>query len=227
MLPKINSFKIDILEREIGLALLSEIWEVKGKRKHMSEITKMLELEGLKYISTPRGSYKRGCGCTIVAYLPKFSLEKIDVSIPSSVEVVYGLLRPKQPSGQLRDIIAVAFYSPPKSRKKTQLMDHIIASIQTLLTKYPRADIVIGGDRNEMSISPLLIALPRLKQLVTKATCNGKILDVLLTSLHEFYSVPPVPADNPSQGKPSDHSVPVAKPQTNPGVNIKNIVSDT
>ena len=95
-----------------------------------------------------------------------------------------------------------------------------------LLTKYPRAGIIIGGDRNEMSISPLLLALPRLKQLVTKSTCNGKILDVLLTNLHEFYSVPvivpPVPADNPLQGKPSDHSVPVAAPNNSVGLSIKN-----
>ena len=223
LLPKVNNFKNDILERGIGLALLSEIWEVKGKKKHMSEITKMLELEGLKYISTPRGSYKRGGGCAIVAHLPKFSLEKIDVTIPSSVEVVYGLLRLKQPSDHLREIIAVSFYSPPKSRKKTQLMDHIISTVQNLLTKYPRAGIVIGGDRNEMSISPLLIAIPRLKQLVTQPTCNGKILDVLLTNLHEFYLIPMiVPAVNPNRGKPSDHSVPVARPNSNSGVNMMN-----
>ena len=109
LLPKINNFKNDVLEREIGLSLLSEIWEVKGKKKHMSELTKMLEVEGLKYISTPRASYKRCGGCAIVAHLPKFSLEKIDVTIPRSVEVVYGLLRPKQPSAQLREITAVAF----------------------------------------------------------------------------------------------------------------------
>ena len=226
LLPKVNNFKNDILERDIGLALLSEIWEVKGKKKHMVEITKMLELEGLKYISTPRGSYKRGGGCAIVAYLPKYTLDKIDVNIPRSVEVVYGLLRPKQPSAEVKEIIVVAFYSPPKSRMKTQLLDHIISTCQVLLTKYPRAAIVIGGDRNEMSISPLLTGLPRLKQLVTKSTCNGKILDVLLTNLHEFYSVPeivpPVPADNPNQGKPSDHSVPVAKPHSNTGTIMMN-----
>ena len=226
LLPKINSFKTDVLEREIGLSLLSEIWEVKGKKKHISEVTKMLEVEGLKYISTPRASNKRGGGCAIVAHLPKFSLEKIEVTIPSSVEVVYGLLRPKQPSTQLREIIVVAFYSPPKSRKKTQLIEHIISTCQSLLTKYPKAGIVIGGDRNEMSISPLLTGLPRLKQLVSKPTCNGKILDVLLTNLHEYYSVPeivpPVPADNPVQGKPSDHSVPLAKPLNSAGVNMSN-----
>ena len=71
LLPKINNFKTDVLEREIGLSLLSEIWLVKGKKKHMSEITKMLEIEGLKYISTPRASNKRGGGCAIVAHLPK------------------------------------------------------------------------------------------------------------------------------------------------------------
>ena len=145
LLPKINSFKTDILEREIGLSLLSEIWEVKGKKKHISEVTKMLEIEGLKYISTPRASNKRGGGCAIVAHLPKFSLEKIDVTIPRSVEVVYGLLRPKKPSAQLREIIVVAFYSPPRSRKKTELLDHIISTCQSLLTKYPSAGIVIGG----------------------------------------------------------------------------------
>ena len=158
-----------------------------------------------------------------MAHLPKFSLEKIDVLIPRSVEVVYGLLRPKQPSTQMKEIIVVAFYSPPKSRKKTELMDHIISTCQSLLTKYPQAGIVIGGDRNEMSISPLLTGLPRLNQLVTEATCNGNVLDVLLTNLHEYYSVPeivlPVPADNPLQGKPSDHSVPLATPHTATGVN--------
>ena len=65
-----------------------------------------------------------------------------------------------------------------------------------------------------------------LKQLVTKATCNGTVLDVLLTKLHEFYSVPeivnPVPADNPQQGKPSEHSVPLATPMTTAVINLSN-----
>ena len=226
LLPKINSYKTDILEREIGLSLLTEIWEVEGKKKHMSEVTKMLEKEGLKYISTPRASHKRGGGCAIVAHLPQFTLEKIDLIIPKSIEVVYGLVRPKKPGTKIKEIIAVAFYSPPKSKKKTQLIDHIISTCQSLLTKYPRAGLIIGGDKNDMSISPLLVGLPRLKQIVTQPTCNGKVLDVILTNLHEYYSVPsivpPVPADNPSQGKPSDHSVPVATPHTMTGVKKSN-----
>ena len=118
LMPKITNFKNDILEREISLALLSEVWEKKGNKKHKFQIEKMLEQDGLKYISTPRPSSKRGGGCAIIAYLPHFSLEKIDVIIPQSVEVTYGLLRAKSATAKYKEIIAVAFYSPPRSRKK-------------------------------------------------------------------------------------------------------------
>ena len=47
-------------------------------------------------------------------------------------------------------------------------------------------------------------------------TLNLKTLDVILTNLWEFYSVPiivpPVPCDDPTKGVPSDHSTPVAHP---------------
>ena len=38
-------------------------------------------MEGLKYISTPRLSTKRGGGAAIVVPVDKFSLEKLDVLI--------------------------------------------------------------------------------------------------------------------------------------------------
>ena len=53
LIPKINAFKNDVIEREIDLCLVSEIWEDNENVKHKTEIEKMLELEGLKYISTP------------------------------------------------------------------------------------------------------------------------------------------------------------------------------
>ena len=154
LMPKIKNFKNDILEREISLAILSEVWEKKGNKKHKFQIEKMLQEEGLKYISTLRPSSKRGGGCAIVAYLPYFSLEKIEVTVPRSVEVCYGLLRSKNATAKYKEIIAVSFYSPPKSKKRTELLDNIITNSHVLMMKYPNAVLVIGGDRNEMSISP-------------------------------------------------------------------------
>ena len=95
------------------------------EKEHKLAIEKMLQMEGLKYISTPRPSSKRGGGCAIVANLSQFSLEKIDVSIPKSVEVTYGLLKTKNATAKYKEIIAVSFYSPPRSRKKNELLDHI------------------------------------------------------------------------------------------------------
>ena len=205
-----------MLERDISLSLLSEIWEKKNSKKHKFELEKILQLDGLKYISTPR-SQKRGGGAAIVVNLAEFSLEKIDVLIPDKLEVVWGLVRPlSNVVTSIREIIVVAFYCPPKSRKKTKLMDHLVTNCHTLLTKYPNAGLVIGGDKNDWKIGPLIASLPKLKQIVSLPTCNFKTLDVLLTNLWEWYSVPivvpPVPCDDPTKGVPSDHSTPVAYP---------------
>ena len=57
--PKLYNFKNVMIEREISVALLSEVWEKANCKKQQYEIEKMLQLEGLKYISTPRTT-KRG-----------------------------------------------------------------------------------------------------------------------------------------------------------------------
>ena len=97
LIPKVNNFVDDILEREIGVALLSEVWQKADNRKHRSKIEEMLKIHGLKYISTPR-LHKRGGGAAIVANLSKFSLEKLDIQINDKLEIVWGLLRPKIPA---------------------------------------------------------------------------------------------------------------------------------
>lgn len=219
LIPKIRNFARDIKEREISLALLTEVWEKKQKKKHIFEIDKLLYMEGLKYISTTRPSNKRGGGAAIVADLSKFSLEKLDVTIPHNLEIVWGMLRPKsETKSGIREIIAVSFYSPPRSPKKNKLLDHILTTVHLLLSKYPNAGLVIGADKNDLNIASLITGIPRIKQLVTKVTYKNKILDIILTNLHLFYQIPviipPVKPDNPTRGVPSDHSIPVASPLT-------------
>ena len=48
--PKLNNFKIDMAERNIGAAMLSEVWEKANCKKQQSDLEKMLDMEGLKYI---------------------------------------------------------------------------------------------------------------------------------------------------------------------------------
>ena len=129
------------------------------------------------------------------------------------------MLRPKSEQlMQVKEIIVASFYSPPKSRKKSKLLDHILTTLHVLLTKYPRAGIIIGADRNDLNISSLLVGLPRVRQIVTEYTYQRKIHDIIITNLHQFYLtpivVPPVAPDDPQRGVPSDHSVPIATPMS-------------
>ena len=101
-MPKCENFIQDLIEREIRLSILTEIWEKPGKRKHKFNIEKMLHMHGYKYISTPRPPSKRGGGAAIVASLEKFSLEKLEVLIPHNLEVCWGLLRPRTNEQKLK-----------------------------------------------------------------------------------------------------------------------------
>ena len=99
--PKLNNYKTDLIEREISVSLICEVWEVVGCRRQSYQIEKMLHLNGLKYISTPRTG-KRGGGAAIVVNLQQFSLEKIQVNNPYNLEVVWGLMRPKETTASIK-----------------------------------------------------------------------------------------------------------------------------
>ena len=135
---------------------------------------------------TPRIT-KRGGGAAIVVNLKKFSLEKVEVLNPDKVEAVYGLMRPKKITSTIKEIIIAAFYSPPKSRKNNLLLDHLLSTTLHLLSKYPKAMVVIGGDKNNLNITSLLNGIPKLTQIVTKPTYKTKILDIILTNVAMLY----------------------------------------
>ena len=61
-LPKIENFGINMHDRNCSLSFLTEVWEKSENKKHQLKIEELLELKGLKYISTPRPSARRGGG---------------------------------------------------------------------------------------------------------------------------------------------------------------------
>ena len=103
---KLDSLAEDMHERSVDISILSEVWEKKENLKHKSKIEELLEMKGISYISTPRPGLKRGGGSAIAACPKKFSLVKLHVEIPRSLEVVWGLLRPRQILGKI-----CSFYS--------------------------------------------------------------------------------------------------------------------
>ena len=99
--------------------------------------------------------------------------------IPYNLEVVWGLVRPKQITTNIKEMIVAASYSPPNSKKNDKLIDHLMTTTHYLLSKYPKARLFIGGDKNNLNISSLLTGIPRLRQIVTQNTYKNKILDII------------------------------------------------
>ena len=115
----------------------------------------MLELNGLTYISCPRTGGRRGGGVGIVANTEKFNFQQLDIQIPHNLEIIWTMVRPKQPAQgmEFKEIICASFYSPPKSRKNSKLIDPLMTTIHYLQSLYPRACIILGGDKNKLPLT--------------------------------------------------------------------------
>ena len=203
--------------REVTVALCSETWEKTTNKKYQKEVERLLELKGLGMVSQPR-KYRRGGGVCIIADLSKVTIQPIEIPNPHNLEIVFALVKPKNP-GVIKEIITFAFYSPPRSKRKSKMTDCIVTTLHSLLTSYPQAGIMGGGDRNCYNVSPVINAIPGLQNLQQLPTLGAKNLDILLSNMGRYYSevtvVPPVNCDNPNRGVPSDHSVPIIFPLTN------------
>ena len=220
LFPKVRNVRTDMLERHVDVNLCCEIFEKANDKKQIDEIEKMLEIDGFKYFSTPRPRGKRGGGAAIIASTRKFKVEKLEIQIPHKLEIVWALAKPKHSDAHFKNIILCSFYSPPRSRLRNKLKDHIIGTLQILTTKYGECAIFCGGDKNRMDISSLINNNLKLKQIVQSPTRKQAILDVCLTNCSSYYGtpeiIPPVQPDIAGQGVASDHSVPLCVPHTDP-----------
>ena len=113
LFPKFQNFCQDLEERDIDVSFLSEVWEKSENKKHQAKIEEMLELKGIEYISTPRPGARRGGGVGIAVNMKDFHLSKLNIKIPKSLEIVWGMLKPKKITGHIAKIIVCCFYSPP------------------------------------------------------------------------------------------------------------------
>ena len=127
--------------------LLVSCWKKESDSECELSLERVFEVNGLKYISTPRRNLKRGGGAAIVVDTRAFKFDKMKIHIPYNLEIVWGLLRTKQ-DAEVKVIIVASFYLPPKSKKKTKLFVHICITVNQLLCEYPKTGILIGGDSN-------------------------------------------------------------------------------
>ena len=208
-----------MLEREIDVAFLQEIWENSDNENYQAEVEKMFEENNLFYKSATRSKAKNNVtygGAALIVNTSKFTFIDPKVHVPSGLEVVWGLIKPKTHETKFKKIIICSFYSPPGKYRYTAMSDYICSTLHLLYTKHPESGIILGADKNSMNITPILNCGLKLRQIVDQITHGNKIIDVIITNLSSHYKspliAPPIESDDPSRGVASDHSVPVAIP---------------
>ena len=87
LLPKIGNLAEDMIQRNIQIALLCEVWEKSANRKYQQEIERMgsstYPAQGLE------GGLEGGVG--IVANSEFYSIKKIDIANPYKLECIWPL----------------------------------------------------------------------------------------------------------------------------------------
>ena len=214
---KIDEYITLIEEKEIDLTFMSETWEREGKS--LESIIKTDDIEVISNVHQRKG---KGGRPALIVRKEKYlinNLTNTEISIPWGVEAVWGLLTPKHVTSMsnIKKIIVGSIYSKPQSRKKSKLIDHIYSVFNQMTIKHgPNLHWIIAGDTNDLKVEKIIQISEQFKQVVTKATRGDKILDPIITSLHNFYQAPeviaPLDADPDKNGSKSDHNMVVMTP---------------
>ena len=98
-------------------------------------------------------------------------------------------------------------YFPPRSPFEQEYIDHIISTIDNVLTKHPNAGIFLMGDMNDLNTESILNN-DNFHQVVNMPTRDNNILDKIISNCDKFFL--PVTVMSPL-GK-SDHNCVLLRP---------------
>ena len=205
---------------EADVVLMSETWERDNLALHQ-----VIVIENFQIITNVVQRQNRGGKTAIFVNEDKYYVKQLCpdiITVPIGVEAVWTLISAKtlNTSKQFKQLVVGSIYSKPNSRKKSALIDHISETFHFLRGKYGSdLNFIFGGDTNEMKLDAILDISSDLKQVVTKPTRKGKLLDPVFTTLSKFYQAPEIkpPLDNDpdKNGSPSDHKIVLIKPISN------------
>ena len=198
--------------------LISETWERKSNR-----LENILNSRTFKSISYYRKNKSPGGGCAIIYQNNNtFSFKEADIDVPENIEAVWAVCTPVSapPEMKVKRIAICSVYISPKSKFKSETIEHIIYSIHLLRAKYNNEiNFCIGGDFNKTPINDILESYGALKQICSVPTRKQATLEILLSDLHTLYypptTLPPLQVDTDKKGKDSDHDIVIFAPNSN------------
>ena len=121
------------------------------------------------------------------------------------------MAEPIKKSQKLKKLCLASIYISPRSKFKSDTINHIIESIHYIRSKNSEVNFCLFSDANRVDMSDVLNSYGALQQVVMKPTRKDEILDIILTDLHTSYHaplpLPPLQVDDDQVGKDSDHRI--------------------
>ena len=74
-------------------------------------------------------------------------MDKLNVTVPSKLDVVWALVKPRSNLTVVKKILVCSFYSPPCRGANPKMTDYLITTLQMLVTQHPESGIMMGADR--------------------------------------------------------------------------------
>ena len=201
LVPKIDELREFLFRCEINVAFITETW--------LKELIpdSVIAIPGYTTFRRDRGKDNHGGICAYVNHNMDNYSQLNELNCCEDHEILWLRLRPRRLTRGFSCIIAAVIYHPPGADEKS-IREHLFQSLTLAESKFPNCGLLITGDFNRLCITGLLNHFC-LKQIVKLPTRNNATLDLILTNMHENYSMPKV---YPPFGL-SDHSTVVAFPR--------------
>ena len=216
---KLKEFQTFVLEENIDCIFMSESWE-----RPDNPLDQVIDLPSHTVISNPHQRKGVGGRPALIINSEKYIIKNLTqslIEIPWGVEATWALITPKKltNNSMIKHIAVCSFYSKPRSRSKSLLLDHISQAFNIISAKYTEGlHFILAGDSNCLKLDNILNLSPYFRQMVTGVTRLNppKMLDPVITTLSRFYQtplcLPPLDSDPDCDGTAADHLIVVMRP---------------
>ena len=175
---KLSEIENVLSVNDIEIAVFTETWASDER------------IEALKFVDYNmfhliRKNCKKASGGISILTRKKLPTNRLNVNVPSHLEVMYVNLCPNWLPRAISNIIICGVYYPGSTSlyapNQDDLISHLIESVQSFYSRYSSPLIIMLGDFNDLNINDILESCS-LKQVVNVPTRNEAILDLILTN---------------------------------------------
>ena len=212
--PKVNSLVECFEELDAAFRVLTETWLTDGEELQ-DKLDDLSAGSGIGMVTKNRPANTMGFshGGVAIAFRESCcSFKEVHLLDTQGSEIVAAVARFP---GYSRQLVVVGCYLPPtySASEGAAALDRVTQAVIEIKRRFRSPYIIVAGDFNQWEVDKALIDFIDLVEADVGPTRGSRSIDRIFSnfggSIGSAYTVPPIQADDPGQGRPSDHRVAV------------------